>query len=291
MTGSAANRDGVAAPDVHTNDSDRADARKETAMGNEGRFVWYELLTRDTEAAKAFYTEVIGWSTQPFEGSGQPYSMWLAGETPVGGVMRLLPEHEAGGLTPQWWAHVAVDDVDAAARRAEELGATIRTPGTDIPEIGRFAVVDDPQGALIALFTRKGEPMPPPDRMKVGSVGWHELNTTDHESAWKFYSELFGWKHTTSMDMGPEWGTYFMFRNPDDPEDRSAGGMFDAAKQAGMPPKWLYYVNVEAMDPAVGRIEAGGGKLLTGPMDVPGGGRAAQALDPQGVHFAIFSLQ
>ncbi len=259
-------------------------------MSNEGRFVWYELLTPDAEAAKAFYTEAIGWGTQPFASSPEPYAMWLAGETPVGGVMQIQPEHEQGGLAPQWWAHVAVDDVDRAARRAEELGGTIRTPGTDIPEVGRFAVVDDPQGALIALFARKGDPMPPPEQMKVGSVGWHELNTTDHESAWKFYSALFGWKHTTTLDMG-EWGSYFMFRHPDAPEDAPLGGMFDSAKHTNLPPRWLYYVNVPEMDPTVARIEAGGGKLLTGPMDVPGGGRAAQALDPQGVHFAIFATK
>lgn len=264
---------------------------KEMAMSNVGRFVWYELLTKDTEAAKAFYTDVVGWTTQPFEGSGQPYTMWVAGEAPIGGLMQLLPEHEKSGLSPLWWAHVAVEDADRAAGRAEELGGTILTPGTDIPEVGRFAVVRDPQGALISLFTSKAGPMPPPDRMKIGAVGWHELNTTDHASAWKFYSELFGWKHTTSMDMGPEWGTYFMFRYPDDPEDSSAGGMFDAAKHTNMGPKWLYYVNVEAMDPAVEKIQAGGGKIIVDPNEVPGGGRAAQALDPQGVHFAIFSLK
>ncbi len=260
-------------------------------MSNTGRFVWYELLTPDAEAAKAFYTQVIGWATEPFGDGDNPYSIWLSGDTRVGGVMELQPEHREAGFTPQWWAHVAVDDVDGSARRAEELGGRILTPGTDIPEVGRFAVVTDPQGAMIALFKPKGDPMPPPEQMKIGSVGWHELNTTDHESAWKFYSELFGWRHTTSMDMGPEWGTYFMFGHPDDPEDRSAGGMFDAAKHTGMPPKWLYYVNVPEMAPTVERITAHGGKIIVPPTDVPGGGQSAQALDPQGTHFAFFAIK
>ena len=258
-------------------------------MGIHGRFVWYELLAGDGEAAKAFYTEAIGWKTQEWTGGDNPYTMWVAGETPIGGVMQLLPEHEQAGLKPHWWAHVAVDDVDAAAKRALELGGRIVTPPTDIPEIGRFAVITDPQGAEISLFTPKGEAMAP-DRTKTGLVGWHELNTTDHDAAWKFYSELFGWRHTSALDLG-EWGTYFMFRHADDPEEASLGGMFDSAKQLGMPPSWLYYVNVEEMDGTLARIKERGGEVCHGPMEVPGGGRTAQCKDPQGVVFAIFAFK
>ena len=255
-----------------------------------GRFVWYELLTKDAEAAKAFYGEVFGWTTQPFGEGEKPYAIWHAGETPIGGVMEIQPEHEGSGVAPLWWAHVSVDDVDASARQAEALGGKILTPATEIPEVGRFAVVTDPQGALISLFKGNGDPMPPRDQMMLGSVGWHELNTTDHASAWKFYSELFGWKPTTSLDMG-DWGAYFMFRHPDDPEDRSAGGMFDSAKHTEMDPKWLYYVNAAEMAPTIERITALGGKVVVEPTEVPGGGRAAQALDPQGVHFALFAMK
>ncbi|MGE5236803.1 MAG: VOC family protein [Acidobacteriota bacterium] len=258
-------------------------------MSGKGRFVWYELLTDDPEAAKAFYGAVMGWGTRPWEGDTTPYSIWTAGDTPLGGVMKLLPEGEQEGEAPHWWAHVAVDDVDATARRAQQLGGRIRTPGTDIPGVGRFAVIADPQGAVIAVFKPTGEPMPAPEPMKTGAISWHELHTTDHESAWKFYAELFGWKRTTSLDLG-EMGSYVVFRHPADPEDVSMGGMFDAAKDGNLPPHWLYYVNVKEMDGALRRITSEGGKVLHGPMDVPGGGKAAQCMDPQGALFAVFSL-
>lgn len=131
--------------------------------------------------------------------------------------------------------------------------------------------------------------MPSPDPMRTGGVSWHELNTTDYQGAWGFYAGLFRWRPTTTLDMG-EMGSYFMFRHPDDAEDRPMGGMFDAAKITNAHPHWLYYVNVETMNGALARVKAGGGSVLNGPMDVPGGGKAAQCRDPQGALFALFSL-
>jgi uncharacterized protein len=259
-------------------------------MGNMGRFVWYELLTSDPEGAKAFYGKVVGWKAKAWEGDSSPYSIWLSGETPVGGVMKLAPEFANAERGPHWWAHVAVDDVDRAARKAEKLGGRILKPGTDIPSVGRFAVITDPQGAVLSLFTSKGDPMPAPDLMRTGGVSWHELNTTDHRSALKFYADLFGWKAAAAIEMG-EMGSYQMFRHPDDAEDRPIGGMFDSAKTMKLAPHWLYYVNVDGMDGALTRVKNNRGKVLNGPMDVPGGGKAAQCRDPQGALFALFSLK
>jgi predicted enzyme related to lactoylglutathione lyase len=255
-----------------------------------GRFVWYELLTSDPEAAKRFYGAVVGWKAEAWNGNSAPYSILKADETPVGGVMKLLPEFEYTGKTPHWWAHVGVANVDAAARRAAELGGRILKPGTDIPEVGRFAIVADPQGALISVFEPGGDPMPPPDPMRTGCVSWHELHTTDQKSALRFYSAMFGWKPANALDVG-EMGTYQMFRHAEAPENAPMGGMFDSAKAMNAAPHWLYYVNVQAMDPALGRVRQAGGRVLNGPMDVPGGGRAAQCRDPQGADFALFSMK
>jgi len=259
-------------------------------MGNKGRFVWYELLAGDPEAAKAFYGTVVGWKAQPWDADAGAYSVLTAGETPVGGVMKLLPEFECLGKRPHWWAHVAVEDVDGGARRAEELGGRILKPGTEIPKVGRFAIVADPQGAIIALFRGQGEEMPAPDLMRPGGVSWHELHTTDLEGAWRFYAGLFGWQPTETLDLGA-MGPYRMFRNADDPANAAMGGMFNAAKVSSEPPHWLYYLHVEAMDGAVARLRKEGGTVLQGPMDVPGGGRAAQCRDPQGADFGLFSLK
>ncbi len=256
-------------------------------MSTEGRFVWYDLLTTDVDAAKAFYMDVVGWSLQRWDGGGKPYFMWVAGEAPIGGMMELTPQMRQAAAPPHWMAYVAVDDVDAAAARASELGGQIRLPGTDIPEIGRFAVITDPQGAAISLFRAAGEPMPAPDRMRTGVVGWHELNTTDQPGAWSFYSDLFGWRHASSFDMGED-GVYFMFRQADEPQDAAAGGMSEMAKRLNVPPHWLYYFNVADLDGALERVAAGGGQVQNGPMDVPGGGRIAQCMDPQGGAFALF---
>ncbi len=251
-------------------------------MSYRGRGVWYDLMTDDVEAAKAFYTEVVGWKVQEW-GEGPGYSMWVAGETPVGGVT------EQAGVPPHWMAHLAVEDVDAAAARAEELGGRVLTPGTDIPEVGRFAIVADPQGASFSLFT-PGAGSEAPARPETGFFEWHELHTTDHASAWEFYSALFGWKHSSTMDMG-EMGSYLIFRHPDDAEDVPTGAMFDAAKWDEKPPHWLYYVRVDDLDAAVARTRDRGGQVLHGPMEIPGGGRMAQCLDPQGGRFALVSQE
>ena len=258
-------------------------------MSESGRFVWYELLTSDPKKAKKFYGSVVGWTTEPFGSGGNPYEMWKAGDTPIGGVMGITPETAAPDEKPHWWAHVAVDDVDASAKLAQKLGGSVRVPPTDIPEVGRFAIIADPQGAKIALFQPGGEPMEPPKPMTPGTVSWHELHTTDYEAAWKFYSKLFGWKPTSAMDMG-EMGTYFMFGHPDDAKDASMGGMFNACGTTDQPPRWLYYVTVPAIDPALKHIKEGGGKVLFGPEDVPGG-RIVQGEDPQGAMFAVFGAK
>ncbi len=256
-------------------------------MSEQGRFAWYELLTTDTKGAKSFYGSVMGWKTEAFGEGAEPYEMWLTGDTPIGGVMKIGPKTAPAGEKPHWWAHVTVDDVDASTKLAQKLGGQVRTPPTDIPEVGRFAIVADPQGAKIALFQPGGEPMEQPKPMTPGSVAWRELHTTDYEAAWKFYSELFGWQTAGSVDMG-EMGTYFMFRHGDDAKDQSMGGMFNGAGMAKTAPHWLYYVTVDAIKPAVVRIKAAGGNVVFGPEDVPGG-RIVQGTDPQGARFAVFA--
>jgi predicted enzyme related to lactoylglutathione lyase len=251
-----------------------------TTTMKKGRFDWYDLMTTDTAAAKAFYTKTIGWKTTKWEKSD--YEMWSAGEEAIGGMMALPEEARKAGAPSHWLAYTETDDVDATAKKAEQLGGRVMHPPTDIPTVGRFAVLADPQGAAFAVF-KPLEPMAdaPP---KAGFFRWHELNTTDHEAAWKFYAELFGWKHAGSMDMGPGMGTYRMFGLD---SENSMGGMSDMAKVQKMPPHWLYYVTVDDLDAALASIQQNGGKVLNGPMEVPGGDKVAQCMDPQGALFAV----
>jgi uncharacterized protein len=245
-----------------------------------GRFDWYDLMTGDADAARSFYAAAIGWKTTKWEHAD--YEMWTVDGQSIGGMMSLPEEAKKMGAPPHWLGYIETDDVDATVKRAEQLGGKVHRPGTDIPTVGRFAVLADPQGAAFAVF-KPLEPMDDPP-LKAGYFSWHELNTTDYQSAWKFYSELFGWKNTSSMDMGPELGTYWMFGLD---TANSLGGMSNVATQMKAPPHWLYYVTVDDLDAALERIKQHGGKVLNGPMEVPGGDKIAQCMDPQGGMFAI----
>jgi predicted enzyme related to lactoylglutathione lyase len=247
-----------------------------------GRFDWYDLMTNDLGASKAFYSEVIGWKTTKWEQAD--YEMWTVGKESIGGMMKLPDEAMKLGAPPHWLGYIETDDVDATAKQAEKLGGRIHHPPTDIPTVGRFAVLADPQGASFAVF-KPLEPMNDAPH-EPGYFSWHELNTTDYQGAVKFYTELFGWKNTSSMDMGPEFGTYWMFGLD---SQKSMGGMSNAATMMKAPPHWLYYVTVQDIDATVERIKQKGGKVLNGPMDVPGNDKIAQCMDPQGGMFAIYA--
>lgn len=248
-----------------------------------GRFVWYELLTTDTKAAIAFYSEVIGWKPELFPDSTgpEPYTMWVGSQGPLGGVMALPAEAQKMGAPPHWMAHVEVDDVDATIARIKAKGGTVYVPPTDIPTVGRFSVIADPQGASLSVFAPK-QSMQPHDKSKPGEVSWHELITTDSKAALAFYSEIFGWKVLEEMDMGPA-GKYVIYGQGDE----RYGGMMTKTPEMPMPPCWIYYINVDDLDAAITRATSKGAKTLMGPMDVPGGTRVAQLMDPQSALFAL----
>ncbi len=248
-----------------------------------GRFVWYELMTTDPEAATAFYGAVIGWSAA---GSGVPgvrYTILSTGEVPVGGLMALPPNVRDAGGRPGWLGYVGVEDVDAAAAKVTAAGGHIHHAPTDIPTVGRFAVAADPQGAMFCLFRGNDAdmPVPPPVSMAPGRIGWHELYANDPQTAFAFYAGEFGWTKAQAIDMG-EMGTYQLFAI----EGVDAGGMM--ARPPMVPaPAWLYYFAVPEIEAAVGRVKQHGGQVMHGPMQVPGGAMVAQCLDPQGAVFAM----
>jgi predicted enzyme related to lactoylglutathione lyase len=248
---------------------------------NRGHFVWYELMTDDTSAAIAFYTHVIGWKTQPLTESPEPYTMWVAGQGPLGGVMRLPETARRMGTPPHWMAHVQVGDVDATVVTASRLGAHVHVPPTDISTVGRYAVIADPFGASIALF-KPNEPMTLHDSGKPGEFTWRELLTTDQRAAFHFYRELFGWEKTGEHDMGP-MGVYLLFGFG----TKMLGGIMNKPKESPMPPAWLYYVMVEDLDVAFDRAKAKGARVLYEPMEIPDGSRVSALLDPHGVAFAL----
>ena len=249
-------------------------------------FIWYELMTTDTVAAEAFYRGVIGWQTKDAGMPGIAYTLLSAGDVQVGGVMALPPEALAAGARPGWIGYLAVDDADASAVRIRQAGGAIHRAPEDIPGIGRFAVATDPHGA--AFIVMKPFSDAPPARPAFGTpghVGWHELHAGDLDSAWAFYAAQFGWTRDQAIDMGP-MGTYQLFATG----GPAVGGMM--TRTPDMPaPVWLYYFNVDGVDAAVARVTQGGGKVLMGPHQVPGGSWIVQCTDPQGGMFALVGMQ
>jgi predicted enzyme related to lactoylglutathione lyase/NifU-like protein involved in Fe-S cluster formation len=251
-----------------------------------GRFVWYDLLTNDPNSAVPFYTTVVGWGTQLFDGGGEGYTMWTNGPTPIGGISHLPPEAAAAGAPPHWLPYIGTPDTDATAKRCEQLGGKVLTQPMDIPTIGRFAVLADPQGAVFAVFTALDQAPGHEGQPTLGDFSWHELATTDYEAAWNFYSELFGWEKDSVMDMGPS-GMYLMFKR----NGVTLGGMYNKSADMPWPSNWLCYAKVDDVQDRVSTITNNGGQIAVGPMEVPGGDWIVVGTDPQGAAFALHSVK
>lgn len=246
-----------------------------------GRFAWYELLTTDVAAARAFYSNVVDWGARDASTADLAYTLFTAGNTPVSGLMALPEEARRMGATPRWMGYVGVDNADATTDRIKRLGGAVYVPPTD-SNIGRISVVADPQTAILALVEglKTGSPQPA-ELDQPGHVGWHELLAADWAKAFGFYAELFGWQKVET-ESGP-LDAYQLFAAG----GQTIGGMF--TKRPVEPiPYWLFYFNVGDIDAAAEGVKRGGGQVFEGPFVVPEGSWIARCIDPQG---AIFALQ
>lgn len=245
-------------------------------------FFWYELMTDDVDAASDFYAAVVGWRPQDFPGSpGMPrYVVMNAGERGVGGIMA-VPAGAGPGMRPAWFGYIHTRDTDAATQAVQQAGGAVCRAPDDIPGVGRFSVVADPQGAVFNFLQPNGPDMLPAPAGTPGHVGWHELYAGDWRAAFDFYSSQFGWTKDREVDMG-EMGIYQLFAAGGE----AIGGMMDKPPQVPRP-AWQFYFNVPGIDAAIGTVAGKGGKVLMGPMEVPRGQWVAQCQDPQGAHFAL----
>ena len=247
-----------------------------------GSFVWYDQMSNDLAGAEAFYSKVVGWTLAPNTMNDQRYTLLEAAGTMVGGLMPIC-EH-ARGVQPAWMGYIAVDDVAAYADKVKAAGGAIHRPPTDIPNVGTFAVAGDPYGAGFLLFKGASSEAPTQDPMAPGHIGWHELHAGDGERAFAFYSGLFGWEKREAMNMGA-MGVYQTFGTW---SGNQGGGLMTKTPQEPVP-FWLYYINVDAIDAAVERVRAAGGRIVNGPMQVPTGRWIVQGIDPQGAIFALLA--
>jgi uncharacterized protein len=251
-----------------------------STSGIRGRFLWFDLMTTDQPAAQAFYTSLAGWGTEVWNGMGMPYHMWTSNGATLGGMMPLPPEQAAQGVPPHWLGYIGTPDVDATAALAPSIGGTVLMPPTEIPTVGKFAILQDPFGATFAAFTPAAEPPGHEGMANVGEFSWFELATKDLDQALAFYGQLFGWTLDSDMDMGP-LGTYRVFSR----DGQMYGGMYVIQEAMPMPPSWAYYIRVDDIDAAAARVSAGGGTIVQPPTDIPGG-KVLMATDPQGGFFA-----
>ena len=248
-----------------------------------GDYIWYELLANDADAAQKFYASILGWT---FADSGQPdmdYRIVNAGENSVGGLMAITPEMAGHGARPTWLGYIAVEDVDQSVAGVEKRGGRVLMPAMDIPMVGRIAMVADPNGAPFYVMRPSGEGKSlafADDCPRIGHCAWNELLTPDQPASWTFYGELFGWKQDGEMDMGPMGKYQFIHHGG------MIGAMMPAAPEMG-PPRWTQYFRVKDIDAAKTAVEAGGGKVVHGPDEIPGGDFAMNCVDPQGASFGL----
>jgi predicted enzyme related to lactoylglutathione lyase len=205
------------------------------------------------------------------------YEMLRAGEQDIGGMVPLDAAH---GIPSHWIGYLGVADVDAACAKADAIGGKTCVPPTDIPGVGRFAVVEDSTGAVFSPFRGTGEAPPEPRNPPAGTFAWNELMTTDPAKAAEFYGALTGWTHER-MEMPT--GTYWLFKRG----DAFAAGMMQMPPDAPSRPNWLPYVAVADCDASAATVPELGGQLFVQPTDIRDWGRFAVAQDPTGAVFAM----
>lgn len=248
-------------------------------------FCWPELATSDPDGAKKFYGELLGWQTQdaPID-ENTVYTMGLYKGRNVAGMYKMHKQQADMGVPPHWLSYISVEDADATAKKAKELGANAVVEPMDVFTIGRMAVITDPTGAMFALWQPK-EHIGSQLANEPGSFCWNELHTNDVDKAGSFYTNLFGW--SADPQETPN-GVYTTFMNG---EDMGAGMMEIAPEWGNVPPNWMVYFAVTNCDQSYEKVIKLGGKSITPPMDIPQVGRFAVVQDPQGAVFSVIALE
>lgn len=252
----------------------------------QGSWIWYELMTPDAEGSKAFYDKVVGWNIQTTHGGDQDYGFIVNADGGMtGGLLHMTKDMTDHGARPCWLGYVGVDNVDESLKAIEAAGGKTLMPARDVEMAGRIAMVADPNGAPFYVMT----PTPPPGGGEstafstdlLGRCSWNELLGTDQKAALDFYTSLFEWSLPAPMDMG-EMGSYQFVAH----DDVTMGAIMRRPEQAPMS-AWIHYFRVADIETAKGAVEANGGSIMMGPMEVPGEDWIIQGTDPQGAFFAL----
>lgn len=240
-----------------------------------GRFVWHDLMTPDAARAEKFYVDLFGWRVEETLRTGTPYRMLHGKSGPFGGI------NLAEGA-PHWMGHILVTDCDRITKQSAEAGGRTLVKPTDIPNVGRFAVLSDPLGASFSVFTRTSRMESHDiDAMVAGSPCWNELLTRDDIKAMHYYDRLFGWKDAPK-DLGP-MGTYHVQMMG---ETRVCGIMKNPMN--GAPDAWLLYFLAPELRSFTDKATRLGAKAFVSNMPIPDVGAFSMFSDPTGAMFALF---
>lgn len=248
-----------------------------------GEVTWHELMTGDPQAAQAFYADVLGWRFDSGDAGGRSYSVILAGEVPIGGMIGLDEAMQQGGARPVWAGYVAVDSLEQAADGVRARGGQMLMEGLAIPGMGRCALAAGPEGAPFYLMEYDAAPpgaaaqFPPPN----GHCAWNELSVRDPDAALDFYGGLLGWRQEGELPMG-EHGSYRFVQLG----DRMFGAVMPVG-DTGIPTGWTFYFIVPDIDAGAAAVRTGGGQVLHEPVEIPGGDFSLRAIDPQGAGFGL----
>lgn len=250
-----------------------------------GHMVWYDLMSPDPKRSAQFYRDLLGWEIKDVDmGVGRPYTMIHNQGESIGGIESTDPSQQ---VPAHWIAYVSVSDLEGAVKKAESMGGKIPVRPKEIPNVGRFAVVVDPTGAMISPYQSAN---PSPDwkpSQGPGNFCWNELLTHDTGSAGKFYAEVFGWNlnaHGTGELGTGEVGTYYVFQRG----ESWAAGMMQMPAEAQAPSHWIPYIAVNDVDASARRAKELGAKVFVEPRDIPDVGRFSVLQDPVGATFALF---
>ena len=242
-----------------------------------GTFCWVELGTSDDTAARAFYTQLFGWTVNEYP-MGEMGNYYIFQKDGADCAAMYRYGGELTGMPPFWMSYISVADADAAAAKARDLGARVHKEPFDVSENGRMSIVVDPQGAVFALWQPKSN-AGLGVRDEANALCWNELQVRDADAAKQFYPALFGWRLKESPD-------YTEFHAG----QHAVGGMQQAQAPADVPSFWLSYFAVDDCDASFARATSLGAAELAAPFDVPKVGRMAVLADPQGAPFAIIKL-
>jgi len=244
-----------------------------------GEFCWNELLTNDESGAERFYSAVFGWQTADFPGAGVKYTLWKQRGKGVGGLMKQPSE----GIPPHWLAYVTVADVEATARKVGEAGGELLMEPFDVPTVGRIAVFQDPQGAVLGIF----QPLDKPASCGSNQVVWCDIPVKDLDRAMRFYSAVLGAPVKKEQCEGKTFGLL-----PHAGENAVSGCLSPAGEGNEPSPRGtLVYLSCEGrLEQAVAAAESNGGKVLQPKHPIGQYGSRAIVLDSEGNRIALHSM-